>query len=53
MSGQGVLLTKKCQRCGEEKRLNEYFENQTKPDGRNGICKKCQAEVDKENRSKT
>ena len=47
---QGQPLTKKCQRCGAEKRLSDYYENATKPDHRNGICKVCQAEVDKKNR---
>lgn len=41
----GKALTKKCQRCGVEKRLNEFYENSTKSDHRNGICKKCQKEV--------
>lgn len=50
---QGNLLTKECQRCHKEKRLNEYYENQTKPDRRNGICKACQGKVDQENREKS
>ena len=47
----GTSLPKSFQSCGEEKRLNEYHENQTKADKRNGICKQCQAEVDKANRN--
>lgn len=43
-------LTKICNRCKKVKRLNEFFENATKNDHRNGICKECQAEVDKKNR---
>lgn len=43
-------LTKTCQRCRKEKRLNQFYENSTKSDHRNGICKACQKEVDKSNR---
>ncbi|RKI09814.1 hypothetical protein D7Y15_23230 [Corallococcus sp. AB030] len=48
----GNALTKPCQRCGEVKRLSEYYENRTKPDHRNGICKLCQAKVDEESRKR-
>ncbi len=44
-------LTKVCQSCKVDKVLDEYNNNLTKPDGRNGICKKCQARVDKERRN--
>lgn len=47
-----TALTKQCYRCKEVKRLSEFYENSTKPDHRNGICKRCQGEVDRENRSK-
>lgn len=33
--------------CGKEKRLNQFYENATKPDHRNGICKDCQKKVNK------
>jgi len=48
----GAALTKICYRCKTEKRLSEFYENATKPDHRNGICKSCQLEVDRENREK-
>lgn len=35
-------LTKKCQGCNVVKPLSEYYNNLTKRDGRNGICKECQ-----------
>ena len=38
-------LTKTCQKCGKTKRLNQFYENSTKTDHRNGICKTCQKEV--------
>ncbi|CAF1784384.1 hypothetical protein BSP4_30990 [Bacillus subtilis subsp. subtilis] len=38
-------LSKVCQRCKQDKPLSEYYNNKTKPDYRNGICKKCQKEV--------
>ncbi len=45
-------LKKCCQRCGKEKPLSEFHHNQTKNDMHNGICKSCQREVDKLNRTK-
>lgn len=42
MSG---ALTKECSMCKEEKRLNQFYENSTKKDHRNGICKECQKKV--------
>ena len=32
------------------KRLNEFYENSTKADHRNGICKDCQKEVNQKNK---
>ncbi|WP_176717948.1 hypothetical protein [Brochothrix thermosphacta] len=43
-------LTKKCNKCKIEKRLSEYYENATKKDHRNGICKDCQKEVNQLNK---
>lgn len=43
------VLTKKCYKCKKEKRLNEFYENATKPDHRNGICKECQKLVNQSN----
>ena len=43
---------KVCDRCKENKRLSEYYYNRTKPDYHNGICKKCQLEVNKQNKGK-
>jgi len=37
-----AALTKTCQKCKKVKPLNEFYENRTKPDHRNGICKNCQ-----------
>lgn len=45
-------LTKKCTRCKEDKRLGEFYENSTRPDHRNFICKVCQSEVDKQTRER-
>lgn len=45
-------LTKECQRCKKTKVLNQFFENSTKPDHRNGICKICQIEVNNKNKVK-
>ena len=46
----GKSLTKKCSMCSIEKRLNEFYENSTKADHRNGICKDCQKEVNQKNK---
>ncbi|WP_167594724.1 MULTISPECIES: hypothetical protein [Lactococcus] len=43
-------LTQECQRCKKTKKLNEFFENSTKKNHRNGICKECQKEVNKNNK---
>jgi hypothetical protein len=40
-------VRKTCQSCKIEKSLSDFHRNKTKPDGHNGICKICQAEVDK------
>ncbi|WJZ23632.1 hypothetical protein LIS04_204 [Listeria phage LIS04] len=42
-------LSRKCQRCKIEKPLSQYYNNRTKPDYRNGICKSCQLAVNKSN----
>ncbi len=42
--------TKKCQKCKQEKPLSEFYHNTTKSDKHNGICKKCQEEVNKKNK---
>lgn len=44
-------LTKKCSKCNKEKRLNAFYENSTKSDRRNGICKECQKLVNQLNRN--
>ena len=46
----GKALTKKCSKCSIEKRLNEFYENSTKSDHRNGICKDCQKKVNQKNK---
>jgi superfamily II helicase len=38
-------LTKICQKCKKDKPLSEYYHNSTKKDYHNGICAKCQLEV--------
>ena len=45
-------LKKRCQKCGKEKPLSDFYHNQTKGDMHNGICKSCQREVDQLNRAK-
>lgn len=40
-------LEKQCTRCKQVKPLSEYYNNLTKKDGRNSICKVCQMEVNK------
>ena len=47
-------LTKICTKltCRKEKRLNEFYENRTKPDHRNDICKPCQKEVNQTNQAR-
>lgn len=40
-------LEKKCQKCGDIKKLSEYYHNSTKKDYHNGICISCQGEVNK------
>jgi superfamily II helicase len=42
-------VIKRCQKCKEEKSLSDFHRNKTKKDGHNGICKACQAVVDKSN----
>ncbi len=49
---QGTPLTRRCPTCGETKRLSQFHENRTKPDHRNGICKSCQAAVDRRTRER-
>jgi len=43
-------LKKSCSYCGVEKRLSDFYENSTKPDHRNGICKNCQLEVNRKHK---
>ncbi|MDU7454277.1 MULTISPECIES: hypothetical protein [Clostridium] len=43
-------VTKVCQHCKIEKSLSDFHRNRTKTDGHNGICKVCQAEIDKKNK---
>jgi len=43
-------LKKVCGRCGKEKPLSDYYHNSTKKDYHNGICAKCQLEVNKSNK---
>ena len=43
-------LTKVCSRCGCTKPLTEFYHNSTKGDYHNGICKRCQLQVNKDNR---
>ena len=43
-------VRKICQLCKSDKSLSDFHRNKTKSDGHNGICKICQAKVDKENR---
>ena len=37
-----AALKKKCQCCVKTKRLNKFYENSTKADHHNGICKAFQ-----------
>jgi hypothetical protein len=36
---------KRCQMCGKEKALSDFYHNVTKVDKHNGICKECQLKV--------
>lgn len=47
-----MTMKKVCQHCHENKPMGEYYENKTKLDLRNGICKDCQREVNKKSSSK-
>jgi hypothetical protein len=38
-------LTKICSMCKKTKPLSDFYNNLTKSDGRNGICKECQRKV--------
>lgn len=40
-------LTKQCQSCGAVKPMSQFYNNLTKSDGRNGICKECQSKSNK------
>lgn len=37
-------MTKKCSKCGEEKPLDGFHRDATRPDGRKGDCKECRTE---------
>jgi len=45
-------IIKKCQMCGEEKPLTEFYHNMTKSDRHSGICKECQLKINRENDKK-
>jgi hypothetical protein len=45
-----AALTKVCGRCKVEKRLDDFYQNATKPDHHNDICKECQLKVNKANK---
>lgn len=49
MSRKSTVI-KVCQHCKIEKSLSDFYRNRTKPDGHNGICKVCQAKIDKKNK---
>lgn len=38
-------LKKTCNSCKQEKLLDDFYHNRTKPDFHNGICKECQKVV--------
>ena len=42
-------VKKTCQHCRIEKSLSDFYRNRTKDDGHNGICKVCQAKINKKN----
>ena len=46
----GKYMNKDCQSCKENKTLDQYYKNITKPDGLNGICIKCQEKVNEKNK---
>lgn len=37
------MKTKVCDKCGEEKPINEFGHNKSNPDGYNNVCKSCRA----------
>lgn len=43
-------MNKDCQSCEENKTLDQYYKNSTKPDGLNGICIECQGKVNEKNK---
>lgn len=49
MSRKSTVI-KVCQHCKVSKSLSDFHRNKTKPDGHNGICKECQAKVNKKNK---
>lgn len=46
------MKTKVCDKCGEEKPLNEFGHRSASADGYNNVCKACQAKYMKRQRSK-
>lgn len=53
LSNEGNLkkyMNKNCQSCEENKTLDQYYNNATKPDGLNGICIECQGKVNEKNK---
>lgn len=48
MSRKSTIM-KPCQMCKEIKSLSDYYRNRTKFDAHNGICKDCQAIVNRRN----
>ncbi len=43
-------VKKTCQHCRIEKSLSDFYRNRTKDDWHNGICKVCQAKINKKNK---
>jgi hypothetical protein len=38
---EGIVATQKCNRCGEEKPLDQFVKNAPQPEGREKCCKAC------------
>lgn len=46
------MKTKVCDKCGEEKPLNEFRHRSSNPDGYDNVCKKCKASIMRKQRGK-
>lgn len=46
------MTEKRCPKCGETKKANEFYRDRSSPDGLQGRCRRCHREAMNESRAK-